>query len=102
MKKSPVDLRGKPKHPNGSEIGDESLGQLAGTALAQATDGPAVKLYCIAQELFQKGIVELDEADLRVLKTAIEKTPILPVLTKAPILMKIESALDKAKDGGNS
>jgi hypothetical protein len=56
-----------------------------------------VKLYSIAQELYRQGCANLDIEDMRLLKSQIEKARTLMVIAKAPILMKIDEALDKAK-----
>ena len=96
--KTSLDLRGRPVDLQGEFVGPEenSLGRIAATSLTNATEGPAVKLFSISQDLWQRGTTELDLEDLRMLRRQIDSNRNLMVIAKAQILMKIDAAVDKA------
>ena len=83
----------------GESVGPETntLGKIAAQAITNGTDGPAIKLFSIAQDLFQKGTVELDLEDLRMLRGQIDGNRQLMVIAKAQLLMKLDAAIDKAQ-----
>jgi hypothetical protein len=96
--KTSLDLRSKPRSLDGEDASTESLAQIAAFAIMQLTEGPALKLWALAQELAKAGSITIDKPDLLVLKEAIEKSSLIN-LAKAQLLNAIENALSKiAKD----
>lgn len=96
--KTTLDLRGRPVDLQGEFVGPEenTLGKIAATAVTNGTEGPAVKLFSISQDLWQRGTTELDLEDLRMLRKQLDTNRNLMVIAKAQILMKIDVAIDKA------
>lgn len=56
----------------------------------QTTEVDILKLYTWALTLGKTGILELDEADAKALKTFVIEDPTLYIIVKAPILKEID------------
>lgn len=95
--KTSLDLRKRPADLAGEPLGTETLAQIAATAVMQSNEGPAVKLYAIAQELFRSGTANLDRADIEVVRQAIDSSKMLINLAKAQILEVCDDALAKLR-----
>lgn len=73
-------------------LGNQTLGKLVATALANLVDGPAIKIIDWARSLHQTGIVELDAADLDLFKQKVESSQHLSILIKGPVLKIVAAA----------
>ncbi len=64
-------LSGKPYTSDGKEL---TVGNVIAEALAGDTTGGKFKLYTLAQKFWNEPEVEVDAADLGLIKTAVENT----------------------------
>jgi hypothetical protein len=68
---------------------ENTMAKLLAADLVQGTDGPAIKLLDWAFALWKSGIIEIDNADLQMLKAQIENSPRLTVLAKGQLLKEL-------------
>lgn len=71
-----------------------TLGTSLGSTMLKSentTEVDILKLYTWALELGQKGVIELDKTDAKILKDFVIAAPNLFVIVKAPILKEIEN-----------
>ncbi len=87
-KKVLVDLSGKALK-NGTE--ELTLGEAVANILATAKVGGAMKLYSMAQKFYSEDSIDLDTADLALLKSSVEATDIYLNLVKGQILVILNS-----------
>lgn len=79
---------------DGKKAGDHTLGKILAGDLVSTADGPAIKFYDWAVKLYDGGVIEVDAADLEVLKKRVESSQGLTVLTKAQLLKALNLARD--------
>lgn len=84
MKK--LDLNWKIKDLDGKEIDEAKASGLLGSALIGEKNGDAIKLFDWAVTLRKEGSISVDDSDFTKIKDIVEKTEMLPIITKAQLL----------------
>lgn len=84
----------KLKGLDGKDI-DLTVGQAIANMLVAGEEGGKMKLYILAQDLWQKENVELDKADIALVKSIVENTKVYNVLVSGQILVILNTDSDK-------
>lgn len=86
-----VDLNFYLKDLSGKPIQDAHAGQNVAQALASANQGNSIKLFDWATKFYNKKVVEMDDTDFEVLKSFIETSQFLTILSKGQLLNFLNS-----------
>lgn len=88
-------LSGKPIP---TEDGDLTLGVAIANILSNTKKGGAMKLFILAQKFFSQDSVEIDEADLKLVESAVESSESYFTVVTGQILLVLSEAKEKAKE----
>ena len=72
-----------------------TLGEALGMILTNAKDGGKMKLFLLAQKFSEGKDVEIDQADLGIIKKGVESTEIYNNLVTGQILVILEDVKEK-------
>lgn len=87
-KKQILNLKGDPMKDEGGE--ELTIGKMISAVLVEHRAGGKMKMFILAQKFFQDDEVELDKADLKLVKDAIEKSEIGNNMVLGQILIALE------------
>lgn len=89
------DLAGNPI-PTGKDekSGDFTVGMALSNILVDTTKGGKMKLFILAQKIYSDEEVEVDEADLAIIKSAVEETENYNNLVNGQILQILSGLKD--------
>lgn len=80
------------KDLSGKEFDTETtVGKMIANILASSETGGKMKLYVLATKFYQEDSVEVDEADLQLIKQAVEGSKSFTPLVTGQILVVLES-----------
>lgn len=83
-----LNLKGEPL-----KDGDDTftVGQAISSILTSHESGGKMKLFVLAKDFYSKPTVEIDSADLALIKSAVESTKIYNALVSGQLLVMLES-----------
>jgi hypothetical protein len=84
----------KLKDLSGKEI-DLTVGTALSNILVSAEAGGKMKMFTLAQRLFNDKAVEVDEADFNLIKTSVESTKTYTILAAGQLLVILENIKDE-------
>lgn len=96
-----LNLKGKPitvKDEIEETEHDLTYGEAMANILLAAQEGGKMKMFILAEKLYKDKTVEVDEADLNLIKSATEGTKVYNNLFTGQILLKIEALKDEKKE----
>lgn len=86
------DLAGKEIKNSDDEV--FTLGQALSNIVVGAKEGGKMKLFLLGTKLYQNGKVEVDSADLSLLKNVVKSTEVYGVLVAGQVEMLLEDVKD--------
>jgi len=88
------DLAGNPIPTGKDDKTDFTLGMALSNILVDTTKGGKMKLFILAQKIYSDEEVEIDEADLAIIKSAVEETENYNNLVNGQILQILSGLKD--------
>ncbi len=67
-----------------------TVGSVLANVLDGATEGGKMKLYILAKKCYEEETLDIDEADVSLIKKAIEKSPLTSNIVVGQLLMVFE------------
>lgn len=81
----------------GADIENLTVGKMIARVLGNEKQPDPFKAYILAMEFYKKDEVEIDEADLRIVKEAVKKTEFYTPLAIGQVLQVLEEAKEVKK-----
>lgn len=90
-----TNLKGEPLKDGEDDV---TLGSALANMLLGAQEGGKMKLYSLAQEVYKGKNLEVDAADLALIKGVVEKSGTYSALVSGQILLALEEVSSKKPD----
>lgn len=80
-----------------SDEGDVTLGLAIANILLSAKDGGKMKMFSLAQKAYKDNSLEVDAADLALIKRSVESTEVYTNLISGQVLLLLEDVKEEEK-----
>lgn len=83
------------KEISGKDVETLTVGEALANILIASKDGSKIKLYVLAQKFFNDNLVDLDDADLAMVKKSVENCEVYTNLVAGQLLVMLEESSKK-------